>query len=329
MNRTILIVDDEPNNLSMMKAVLAGEKYKLLFAKTGEQCLKLVKKKKVDLILLDIMMPNMDGYEVCRYLKDDPLTMKTPVIFVSAMTEGDDELKGFTMGAVDYISKPIQPALLKARVKIHLSLVRIADLEQSQKSAVQMLAEAGHYNDTDTGFHIWRMADYAAAIAREVGWNQDDTELIRMAAPMHDTGKIGMPDAILKAPRKLTDVEWITMRKHTEIGYEILSKSDVPLFQMAAIIALSHHEKWDGSGYPHKKTHDEIPESAKIVAIADVFDALTMKRPYKDEWPVDKALSTIQAGAGSHFDPEFVKAFMGIKHVILSIMERWNDQLKA
>ncbi len=190
-----------------------------------------------------------------------------------------------------------------------------------------MLGDAGHFNDTDTGEHIWRMAAYSAAIAIAVGWPKHEAERLKLAATMHDTGKIGIADNILKVPRKLTDEEWETMKMHSQIGYDILSKSSNPIFQMAAEIALGHHERWDGTGYPKGLSGEGIPMCARIVAISDVFDALTMKRPYKEAWSITQALEFIQQGAGSHFDPNLVKLFFSIKDEIIAIKKDWVNSL--
>ena len=294
-NCTILIVDDEPANLGVLKNVLCDE-YRLLFAKDGPKAIELATERQPDLILLDVMMPGMDGYEVCGRLKANAKTWRIPVIFVTAMSDIEDEARGFMVGAVDYIAKPVSAPIVNARVGTQVTLSRLKLNLDSQiggyarqhdrllKTAIQMLGEAGHYNDTDTGVHIWRMAAYAKAIAKAAGWGEDDANLMELAAPMHDTGKIAIPDAILKKPAKLNDDEWTVMKTHSESGADILSQSDTPLFMLAAEIARYHHERWDGAGYPSGLMGDDIPESARIVAIADVFDALTMRRPYKVSW---------------------------------------------
>jgi putative two-component system response regulator len=189
-----------------------------------------------------------------------------------------------------------------------------------------MLGEAAHFNDKDTGVHIWRMAAYSKALAKAAGWKASDAELLELAAPMHDTGKIGIPDAVLCKNGPLNTEEWAIMRNHCQIGYDILSKSDAPLFTMAAEIALHHHEKWDGSGYPQGLAGLLIPESARIVMVADVFDALTMDRSYKESWPLEKAFASIQDGAGSHFDPALANLFLDIQAQILEIKSIWEQQ---
>ncbi len=270
-------------------------------------------------------MPDMDGYTVCRQLKADPITENIPVIFISSLTETGDEATGFEAGGVDYIVKPISPAIVRARIKTHLMLVRSNQLEQSYREAIYMLGEAGHYNDTDTGAHIWRMAAYARALAEACGWPDEACKLIELAAPMHDSGKIGIPDSILKKSGELNAEEWVMMKTHPRIGYNILSKSNAAVFQMAAEIALRHHERWDGSGYPDGLTGESIPESARIIAIADVFDALSMKRPYKEAWPLQRILETIQENAGSHFEPRLVDLFIAILPKILEIQAMWAN----
>ncbi len=325
MKKKILLVDDAPNNLQLLRQILRAS-YQLIFAHNGQSALAAVAAHHPDLILLDVMMPDLDGYEVCRRLKADPQTHDIPVIFVTAMGDVDDEAAGFDVGAVDYIHKPVSPAIVIRRVQTHLSLVHVKELEDSQREAIYMLGAAGHYNDNDTGLHIWRMAAYARAIAEAIGWPVHMAERLELAAPLHDTGKIGIPDGILKAPRKLTAEEWEIMRQHSLIGYEILQCSDSPIFKMAAEIALYHHEKWDGSGYPKGLAGDDIPKSAQIVALADVFDALTMKRSYKEAWSVEASLEEIKANSGTHFNPALTTVFLNILPKILNIKSEWDEK---
>lgn len=326
--KTILVVDDQANNLQVLKQILQSE-FQLLFALNGELAIQAATKYQPDLILLDIMMPGMDGYEVCTALKKDERTSTIPVIFISAMNEVEDESYGFDVGAVDYILKPVSAPIVLRRVKNQLSLVRARELEVSQKDAITMLGEAGHYNDTDTGVHTWRMAAYSRLLADKAGWAKDKSEWLELAAPMHDTGKIGIPDSILKAPRKLSSEEWRIMKTHTEIGYGILSKSQSPIFSMAAEIAHYHHEKWDGSGYPFGLSGEDIPESARFVAIADVFDALTMKRPYKEAWSIEQSISEIHKNSGTHFEPRLVDLFQEILPEICQAKQHWDQREDA
>jgi putative two-component system response regulator len=327
-HQPILIADDEPENLAAMRQILSGE-HRLVFARNGADTIAAAIKHKPSLILLDIQMPDMDGYDICRALKGDSRTEGIPVIFVTGLSEAGHESAGFAVGAVDYITKPVSPAIVSARVRNHLSLVHVSRLEKSYRETIYMLGEAGHFNDNDTGVHIWRMAAYSDALASACGWNKNDRHLIELAAPMHDTGKLGIPNAIMRKPGKLDAEEWKIMKTHSRIGHDILSKSDAPIFQMAAEIALYHHEKWDGSGYPEGLSGTAIPESARIIALADVFDALTMKRPYKDTWPVEKALETMQADAGTHFDPHLLDLFVSISPQIIQIKEQWSTKETA
>lgn len=322
--KKLLAVDDEPNNLQVLRQILR-DRYQLIFAPNGEKALEAAAKHLPDLILLDIMMPDMNGYEVCAKLKANPATKDIPVIFVTAMSEVEDEALGFDVGAVDYIQKPVSAPIMLRRVETHLSLIGARELEDSHREAVFMLGAAGHYNDTDTGAHIWRMAAYARALAVAAGWPDHLVSRLELAAPMHDTGKIGTPDYILQAARKLTADEWEIMKLHTENGFRILSNSSSKMFAMAAEIAHHHHEKWDGSGYPDGLSGEAIPESARIVALADVFDALTTKRPYKQAWSIEDSVAEIRKGAGSHFEPRLVALFENILPELLRIREKWSD----
>lgn len=323
MKKTLLLVDDEPVNLQILRHALKDD-YDLKFARNGDIAVKAARDFQVDLILLDIKMPGKDGYSVCSDLKKDPLTESIPIIFVTGLGGESDEAKGFDMGAVDYLHKPISPQLVRKRVALHLSMVRAQDLEQSQKAAIFMLGTAGHFNDTDTGVHIWRMAEYAEILAREAGWKEDSLRNIGLAAAMHDTGKLGVPESILKAPRRLTPTERTVIETHTVIGWAILLKGQTALFDLAATIARSHHERWDGQGYPDQLQGDEIPEAARIVAIADVFDALTMKRPYKKPWSEEKAIAHLRQHAGTHFDPRLVDLFIGALPKIREAKKVWD-----
>lgn len=321
----ILCVDDESSNLAVLRGILK-DKYEMVFAKSGEDALRLVAKHNPGLILLDILMPDMDGFEVCRRLKANPVYEDIPVIFITALSDEINEKMGFDLGGVDYITKPVSPAVVLARVKTHLSLVRSSKLERIYRDAIFMLGTAGHFNDTETGAHTWRMAAYTRVLAEAIGWSEEKCELIELAAAMHDTGKIGIPDSVLKSTEKLTAPEFDLIKSHTWIGFEILSLSDAPLFQLAAEIALYHHERWDGSGYPAGLAAEAIPESARIVAVADVFDALMMKRPYKAPWSIEKTVALLKAKSGSHFEPRVIDKFIEMMPVILHIKERWDTQ---
>lgn len=320
----ILIVDDEPINLATLRQILEPQ-YNLVFARNGAAALEAVGKHHPSLILLDIQMPDIDGYTVCRMLKANPEFEEIPVIFVTALSDVGNEETGFSAGCVDYLTKPLSAGIVRARVRAHLSLVCASQLEKSRKDAIFMLGEAAHFNDYDTGSHIWRMAEYTRALAQATGWTAERCNLIELAAPMHDTGKIGIPDSILRKASGLDRDEWAIMQTHTRIGFEILSKSSAPVFRLAAEIALHHHEKWDGSGYPFGLAGENIPESARIVAIADVFDALSRRRSYKGSWSLDKILGYLSDSAGRHFDPILIKQFTAILPQIIEIKEKWNE----
>ena len=319
----LLIVDDEPANLAVLRGILEGD-YRLLFSRSGAEGLSLAIKHHPSLILLDIQMPDLDGYAVCRALKASPQTEGIPVIFVTSLSELKNEEVGFDVGCVDYLIKPVSAGIVRARVRTHLSLVQAKQLEKSHRDAIFMLGKAGDYNDSDTGVHIWRMAAVARHLAEAVGWPPARCELLELAAAMHDTGKIGIADSILRKPGGLDAEEWTVMKTHCLIGFEILSGSDAPIFQLAAEIALCHHERWDGTGYPRRLVGTAIPEAARIVAVADVFDALTMKRPYKEAWPLEKIVATLRDGAGTHFDPSLIAAFEACLPRILEIKAGWD-----
>ena len=271
------------------------------------------------------MMPEMDGFEVCRRLKQDAQLAAVPVIFVTALQDEADEEVGLECGAVDYITKPISTAIVKARVKNHLSLVRVDELQRTRLEIIQRLGRAAEYKDNETGHHVMRMSHYSQLIAQAMGKNERWCEKLLHAAPMHDIGKIGIPDAIMLKPGKLTDDEFDVMKTHPRIGAEILGNSTAELMVMAKNVALYHHEKWNGSGYPERLSGKDIPLEARIVALADVFDALTSERPYKRAWSVEEACEYIHDSRGEHFDPEVVEAFDQCLPDILKIKERWQE----
>ena len=320
----LLLVDDEPANLHVLKHILQDD-YRLLFARDGQRALELAAAERPQLILLDVMMPGMTGHEVCAQLKSDPHTSDIPVIFVTALSSVEDEIRGFELGAVDYISKPVSAPIVKARVRTHLSLVRAEVLRQTRLNIVQALGMAAEYKDNETGLHVIRMSHFSRIIALEAGFSPDEAEELLHAAPMHDVGKIGIPDAILQKPGKLDENEWLIMQKHPEIGAQIIGEHNASMLQMARRIALGHHEKWDGSGYPAGLAGDDIPIEARIVAIADVFDALTSVRPYKKAWTVEDAVALIREQSGRHFDPQLVECFIRRLNEINQIRERWAE----
>ena len=323
--KTLLLVDDEPTNLHAMKQILQND-YRLLFALNAINAIEISKEQKPDMILLDVMLPDVSGFEVCAILKQNPRTAKIPVIFVTSMSDFVDEARGFEVGAVDYIAKPINPSIVKARVATHLSLVLAEQLEESRLQIIQRLGRAAEFKDNETGLHVIRMSHYSKLLALAAGFTKQAAENLLNAAPMHDVGKIGIPDKILLKSAPLTEAEWVIMRRHPAIGAEIMGDHDSPLLQDACTIALTHHEKWDGSGYPNKLKGKEIPLIGRIVAIADVFDALTTIRPYKKAWSVEDAIAYLQREAGKHFDPELIPLFVGILPAIMEVKERWAEE---
>lgn len=331
---TILLVDDIPENIDILDGVL-NEQYNIKAANSGNTAIKIcMSDTPPDLILLDIMMPEVDGYEVCRVLKNNELTKNIPIIFVTAKNQTIDESMGFKLGAVDYITKPISPSIVLARVETHLTLYnqnrilekkvkeRTYELNNTRLEIIRRLGRAAEYKDNETGLHVIRMSKYSQRIAIAYGLNDEDADLILNAAPMHDVGKIGIPDKILLKPGKLDDEEWKIIKRHCNYGAQIIGDHSSELLQAANTAAMTHHEKWNGKGYPKGLSEENIPLIGRILTIADVFDALTSKRPYKEAWTVDDALELIKNEKGVHFDPNLVDAFM---HVIPEILEIKNE----
>jgi putative two-component system response regulator len=331
-------------NVDIISAALRKE-YKLSVAMTGHTALAQVKENPPDLILLDIMMPEMDGHEVCSRLKSDPATSSIPVIFITAMHESEEITKGFKLGAVDYITKPFRIDELQARVRTHLSLrhamlaladqnrildirvkERTKELQDTQLEIIYRLSRAAEYRDNETGMHIKRLSYLCRTLATAYGCDEETCDLIFHASPMHDIGKIGIPDAILHKPGRLDAAEWEAMQTHTTVGAEILSGHDSLLIKMGQVIALTHHEKWDGSGYPQGLSEYSIPLGGRIVAICDVFDALTSKRPYKEAWPLSDALNEIRVCSGIAFDPKLVACFFECLPDLIHIKESFQNE---
>jgi putative two-component system response regulator len=321
----ILAVDDEATNLQLLRQVLQ-EDYRLLFAKDGPRALELAQQEQPDLILLDVMMPAVSGYEVCKALKAQAATAAIPVIFVTALTDAADEVDGFEAGAVDYITKPVSPAIVRARVRTHLSLVRMDELRDTRLAIVQRLGLAAEYKDNETGLHVIRMSHFAKVLGVAAGMNELEADDLLNAAPMHDVGKIGIPDRILQKPGPLDADEWKVMQTHATIGGDIIGEQTQGMLGMARHIALTHHEKWDGSGYPLGLAGAAIPLVGRIVAIADVFDALTSVRPYKKAWTVEDAVAYLEQQKGRHFEGALVDLFVGQLPAICAIKDRWAER---
>ena len=346
----VLLVDDNTANLQVLRENLDGLGYKLLIAKSGQSALEIVRKARPDLVLLDIMMPEMDGYEVCRRLKSAEETRHIPVIFLTAMADAEDEAKGLALGAVDYITKPINPDLVRARVRNHLELKRHRDhLEQlvrvktrevqlTQAVMIESLATLAEYRDPETGGHIKRTQNYVKALAVKLKdhprfrdlLDEQTIELLYLSAPLHDIGKVGVRDNILLKPGRLEDAEFAEMKKHTLFGEEALHITEQKLGQSTFLrhareIAGSHQEKWDGSGYPRGLKGEAIPVSGRLMALADVYDALISKRVYKPPFPHEKAVQIIQEGRGTHFDPDVVDAFLALEETFRNIALTFAD----
>jgi putative two-component system response regulator len=346
----ILLVDDNTANLQVLRETLDGLGYKLLIAKNGRGALEIVRKAGPDLVLLDIMMPGMDGYEVCRKLKADATTHHIPVVFLTAMADAEDEAKGLSLGAVDYITKPINPQLVRARVRNHLELKRYRDglerlvaertreLQLTQAVMIEGLATLAEYRDPETGGHIKRTQNYVKALAAHLknhprfrdALTGETIELLYLSAPLHDVGKVGVRDNVLLKAGRLDEDEFLAMQNHTTYGYEALRITEEKLgkstfLRLAREIAYTHQEKWDGSGYPRGLKEEEIPVSGRLMALADVYDALISKRVYKPPMPHEEAVGIIQAGKGRHFDPDVVEAFLEIQATFRNIALTYAD----
>lgn len=355
---TVLVVDDTPDNLSFMSDLLE-DSYTVKVANSGEKALRIARSEMPpDLILLDIMMPGIDGYEVCRQLKNDPVTSDIPIIFLTARSEMEDETHGFELGAVDYITKPASPPIVLARVQTHLKLKVASDflkdknhyLEQEvdrrtlevravQEVTILALASLAETRDNDTGNHLRRTQMYVRALALKLKdhprfshyLTDANIAMLFKSAPLHDIGKVGIPDSILLKPGKLEPDEFEIMKTHTTIGRDALEHAETALgvkvefLQIAKEIALYHQEKWDGSGYPEGLSGDAIPISARLMAVADVFDALICRRVYHAPMPPEKVISIIIEGRGTHFDPDITDAFIEIRDEFLEIAGQYVD----
>lgn len=354
----LLVVDDTPDNLALMSELLK-EDYKVRVANSGERALKLLASGTLpDLILLDIMMPGMDGYEVLRHLKANPATRDIPVVFLTAKTETEDERIGLELGAVDYLTKPVSPAILQARVKNHLALKAQADflrdksafleaevekrtheVQALQDVTILVMASLAETRDNETGNHIRRTQHYVRVLAEKLAshprfaaklTDHYITGLFK-SAPLHDIGKIGIPDRILLKPGKLTEAEFEVMKTHTTLGRDAIAQAEkelggsVPFLEIAKEIAYSHQEKYDGSGYPQGISDDAIPLSARLMAVADVYDALISRRVYKEPMPHNQAVDIMVKGRGTHFDPDILDAFLTLQNEFQAIANRFAD----
>jgi putative two-component system response regulator len=356
---SILVVDDTPGNLAVMTALLKDE-YRVKVAHSGERALRLVSSGEPPaLILLDVMMPGLDGYEVCRRLKADSATEPIPVIFLTARADAEDETLGFSLGAADYITKPINPMIVKARIRAQLMAKsmtdflrgksdvleaevarRTAEIQDLQDALVLSMASLAETRDNETGNHLRRTQHYVKRLAEQLRRHPkfaaelEDRciDLLFKSAPLHDIGKVGIPDHILLKPGPLDAQEFEVMKTHTTLGREAIAAAEqsigrqVPFLRFAKEIALSHQEKWDGSGYPEGLKGEAIPLSARLMALADVYDALISRRVYKPAFSHEVSVQIILQGSGSHFDPELVTAFDAIQDDFRQIALRYADE---
>ena len=357
IRKRILVVDDEPLNRELLEALLTGLGHEVEMAPDGFAALAALKLG-FDLVLLDVMMPGMDGFEVARRIRSGADQPDIPICMVTSLTGKEGRLRAVEVGANDFIGRPVDKTELKVRVT---SLLRVkeaqdagkryeAELEttvasrtealrqallemseaqrktyHAQLETIERLALAAEYKDEDTACHIKRMSHYSELLARRLALPPKECEIILHASPMHDVGKIGTPDAILLKPGKLTPEEWVVMKQHTIMGGRILGGSSSEVLQVGEVIALSHHEKWDGSGYPNGLAGESIPLHGRVCAVSDVFDALTSKRPYKEAIPNEKALQIMREGRGKHFDPRILDLFMDNMKEVESIQSRYRD----
>jgi putative two-component system response regulator len=364
----VLIVDDERVNVDILVDLLKP-RYRTLVATNGEQALRRASAEPApDIVLLDVMMPGMDGYEVCARLKADPKTREIPVIFVTALGEVGDETRGFSLGAVDYVTKPFSPPIVEARVKAHLEnkhardfiadrnrvleamvLERTRELVATQDATILSMANLAETRDKETGYHLRRTQGYVRALAVELRHHPrfegelDDhaIELLFKSAPLHDIGKIGVPDHILRKPGRLSDDEYRDMKLHTLYGYDAIvateavlvaagaSAAAISFLRFARQVARSHHEKWDGSGYPDGLRGEGIPLAARLMSVADVYDALTSRRVYKPGVSHEQTIVEIVSGRGTYFDPDVVEAFRARGDEFREIARSYAERLPS
>jgi len=354
----ILLVDDEAFYIKVLVELL-GSDYQITLAKSGAQALKLLEGDVLpDLILLDVLMPGMDGYEICQAIKADARTRDIPVIFLTVKSEVEDEVKGFRCGACDYIVKPFSPPIVTARVATHLALQqsrkalrnsnaqleqrvqqRTREISRTQDMAIYCMTSLAETRDNETGMHIRRTQHYVRVLAEHLHsharfsdqLNDEFIELLFKSAPLHDIGKVGVPDRILLKPGKLNPEEWQEMQKHAQYGKEALDNAEreygaSSFLSMAKDIAYCHHERWDGKGYPQALSGDDIPLAARLMALADCYDALISKRVYKPAFSFDDAADIIVKGRGTQFDPDMVDAFVALEAVFVDIARRFADE---
>jgi len=342
----ILIVDDNRTNIKVVANTLKQDHYDISFAEDGAQALNLLSEQLVDVILLDVMMPKIDGYEVCAQLKKQPRYQDIPIIFLTAKTDEASILKGFECGGQDYITKPFISSELRARVRTMVKIKTFEDAQQqiieealselkilneeiisTQREVVFTMGSIAETRSKETGEHVRRVAEYSKLLALLSGMEPTEAEIFKMASPMHDIGKVGIPDAILNKPGKLTADEFEIMKTHAQLGYEMLKHSQKAIMKTAATLAGEHHEKWDGSGYPRQLKGNAISLYGRITAIADVFDALGSDRCYKKSWPDERIFTLLKEQRGQHFDPTLIDHFFAHLDDFLAIRNQYRDML--
>ena len=349
--QVILVVDDQPQNVELLEAYLVPQGYEIVKAANGEEALGKIFDNQIDVVLMDAMMPGMNGFDVTIRMKSLEDTRDIPIVMITGLNDVLDRVKALEAGASDFLTKPVDRAELLATVRAQMEVKSYRDhlkkyrkeleatvaqrtaelhqafdrLKQASLNTILRLTRASEYRDEDTGAHITRMSNFSAIIARWMGLSTQVVETILYAAPMHDVGKIGIPDNILLKPGPLDEQEWQVMKMHTVYGGRILEGEGTGFIKLGEVIAMTHHEKWDGSGYPKGLKGRKIPLVGRVVAMADVFDALTSKRPYKEAFPLDKSLAIIREGRGTHFDPAVVDAFFKSLDEILAVKEKHRD----
>jgi putative two-component system response regulator len=356
---SILVVDDTPANLSLLSGLLSP-RWRVRLAPSGGKALELVRRQAPDLIVLDVMMPELDGFEVCRRLKADPSTRDIPVLFLTALSQPEDESRGFECGGADFIHKPFNPATVLSRVATQLDAKRwrdtlhqrnlwlqqelqsrLAEVDQLRDATLHVMISFAEFRDENTGFHVRRTQEYVRALAHwladqpgnALGLDAAAIDDIAKSAPLHDIGKVAIPDGILLKPGRLTADEMVVMKTHAMQGWEMLRRAALRMgdqgsrfLQYGMEIARHHHERWDGAGYPDGLAGVAIPLSARLMAVADVYDALISRRPYKEPMSHADAMAIIQAGSGGHFDPAIVQALQATQDTLQRIAQQWCDQ---
>lgn len=354
---TIMVVDDTPTHLALLEGMLLNRGYRILELTSGKKALAALKKCRPDLVLLDIMMPDMNGFEVCRRIKADDSLKQIPVIFISALEDIENKLKAFNGGGVDFVSKPLREQEVLARVEVHLKIrhlqrklarqnrylenlvqEKVKEISDSRMATIAALIKLAEARDDDTGCHIERVRKFCRMLAEKLSedfryaYRIDDDFIknIYHSAPLHDIGKVSIADSVLLKPGKLTSEELETIKTHTTLGADTLEsvRKRYPgnkFIIMGIEIARSHHERWDGKGYPDGLSGEDIPLSARIMAVTDVYDALRSSRPYKDPFSHEKAFDIILKDAGKHFDPAVVSAFVSIERAFADLWERCKD----